>query len=840
MGVLHSNIAEMVFASEEGASKPETCAAGEPSEDMLLEVKNPETKSAPEEGVSKPETCAAEVPLEDVPLEEKTPNIDSAPEEVASMSETCAAPVRADLWEVWWSEVTRGANFHLFETKDAAYKYFDSMWSSKVLFGPAGFEQEKAGLLDNQSIGIQLIHEAKRRRQSREGRWWTLAFYSHKDSGVGMETFRQEEEARAAFHKSACSKVLWNDDAALAACSTAPSDPHGLGMALIFKLCCEGGGSSDQSAADAVKAGDIPFIPPDRRTLQQMALTGVVSTLFSRPLVAAATTLASPARSLCYFDQATFPGVKGYVALTIDDAPSALGKSNSMMKEVLQLLEDHEASATFMLMGKFAEGHEEDLVQLLKEGHELGNHGMLDKPYNQDSKQEFAAAVDACSKKIFELQSLAGVPQSVKWFRAPHGRYSPDMEEVVLERDLTHVLCDTYACCPVIQNGAFIGDFLARSAQSGSIIVIHMPSHGLREWCYEGLKRFLEGLAQKNLRAVSVSKLEEKSKADQRLRLQWTRDKLKWSRRLSLLAEADAFKNIGVHNWSARQLPQEMCDDLDQHKSLFPIMERAVRVRVAGQQLSALFESPQAASDWIRRELLQEYTIILDNRQGELVVSGDASSDEDLFYGSISGCSLESSSPALARTASCPQAIPRGLPCPQSNAPALARSVSFPQQAQTGTSATGPREDDQIVAVCAFGGVPVRRPEMLRKMRYEERIQLTLSPGRNRAQELLTSWDGLSEPSKPVADMRRSTSTPVGLVSMPSVPDVSAACASAPLGLMSPPSVQDVNAVSTSAPVGRISLPSVQGVSVDRHMNKFSLRRDFFSQSRRASVSSNS
>ena len=36
--------------------------------------------------------------------------------------------------------------------------------------------------------------------------------------------------------------------------------------------------------------------------------------------------------------------------------------------KVLKLLSAHGASATFMLVGKFADGHEEDLVSMLKEG----------------------------------------------------------------------------------------------------------------------------------------------------------------------------------------------------------------------------------------------------------------------------------------------------------------------------------------------------------------------------------------------------------------------------------------------------------------------------------------
>eukprot|EP00972_Heterocapsa_arctica_P006919 1013065-Heterocapsa_arctica.AAC.1 len=64
---------------------------------------------------------------------------------------------------------------------------------------------------------------------------------------------------------------------------------------------------------------------------------------------------------------------------------SSPGNEASMVPEVLALLKEHDALATFMVMGKFVEGNEDDLVQLLREGHELGNHGLVDKSYHRDS-----------------------------------------------------------------------------------------------------------------------------------------------------------------------------------------------------------------------------------------------------------------------------------------------------------------------------------------------------------------------------------------------------------------------------------------------------------------------
>ena len=57
------------------------------------------------------------------------------------------------------------------------------------------------------------------------------------------------------------------------------------------------------------------------------------------------------------------------VALTIDDAPS------EYTNEMMQILKENNANATFFVIGSQAVGHEETLKDLVKSGNELGNHG---------------------------------------------------------------------------------------------------------------------------------------------------------------------------------------------------------------------------------------------------------------------------------------------------------------------------------------------------------------------------------------------------------------------------------------------------------------------------------
>ena len=58
------------------------------------------------------------------------------------------------------------------------------------------------------------------------------------------------------------------------------------------------------------------------------------------------------------------------VALTIDDAPS------EYTNEIMQILKSHNASATFFIIGSQVAGNEKTLQDLVKNGNELGNHGI--------------------------------------------------------------------------------------------------------------------------------------------------------------------------------------------------------------------------------------------------------------------------------------------------------------------------------------------------------------------------------------------------------------------------------------------------------------------------------
>mmetsp|Transcript_44096 Transcript_44096/g.94500 ORF Transcript_44096/g.94500 Transcript_44096/m.94500 type:complete len:894 (+) Transcript_44096:1565-4246(+) len=523
------------------------------------------------------------------------------------------------VWEVSALPAAIQRKRWLFETKEAAEEFcLTSRATSQALASATSTQSLSSwdGKVDFSSLGSFQPRNigSGTALSSSFGSGWSVATYE--EGGVRFEEYDSEEAAREAYNSSKASKVMFDPEGLPVQCSTQFADKQGLGVAsaILFRA-----GKSEADVAEAVRRGKAPFVPPDRSNFRQKAMAAVVDKLFCRSLVSYCSCISNPNRSLSHYDVAEFPGVRGFVALTIDDAPCMFDRPNSMILEVRDLLRQYEAKATFMLIGGLAEGHEDDLVALLQDGHELGNHGMVDRPYNEDPLEDFSSALDACNDQISLLQKRAGVaPEGARYFRAPHGKFTPEMERIVGERGMQNVMCDTYAACPIVQDGEFIGRSLAKSAQDGSILLIHMPSKGAREWCFTGLKTLLDGLKERNLQAVSVSELTARAEDGpiRTLRMQWMKEFGSGENgagphsRLNGLVEADFLKT----RWSSLQPPAAVEKELlalaatTKKRSSAKI---AVKVRTAGETRSLRFTDPMLAARWIHKHFVQEHVMVV-------------------------------------------------------------------------------------------------------------------------------------------------------------------------------------------------------------------------------------
>ena len=194
-----------------------------------------------------------------------------------------------------------------------------------------------------------------------------------------------------------------------------------------------------------------------------------------------------PPPNRCFYDVSRHPGVRGLVAITVDDAVCRQSRRHSLVGPLRALLQRHSARLTFFLTLRYSLGaaREADLAALVADGHELANHCEEDREYDGDTAESFEQALVRTDAFIRRFD-----PVSVgRWFRAPSVSVSRAMEGVLARRGMQHVVCDCYANDCHVPWPRFIAWCCLRRVSHGSILVLHMPEIGFREWDLEAISR---------------------------------------------------------------------------------------------------------------------------------------------------------------------------------------------------------------------------------------------------------------------------------------------------------------------------------------------------------------
>ena len=205
-----------------------------------------------------------------------------------------------------------------------------------------------------------------------------------------------------------------------------------------------------------------------------------------------------PKSTISHFD------VDGAVAFTIDDGfCGADNFDGCMIEEVRQLFKRYNAKATFFITGSHVNSKFKiDIDSLINDGHELVNHNMMDWPYTSYSSIEFNADLDE-TESILSQYRL----NPPRWYRAPFGKLNKTMQQVLDNREMIHVVCDAFANDTAIPDSEWIASFILKKVKPGSIVLIHMPEKGVREWNFKALELTLEGLHNRGLKILTLTEM---------------------------------------------------------------------------------------------------------------------------------------------------------------------------------------------------------------------------------------------------------------------------------------------------------------------------------------------
>lgn len=192
------------------------------------------------------------------------------------------------------------------------------------------------------------------------------------------------------------------------------------------------------------------------------------------------------------------PSSQKYIALTIDDAPS--GETPA----ILSVLKANEATATLFVIGSQVGGRDDVLVDLVRNGNELGNHAMHDEPARSlplSELEQQITRVDDMIERAYIAAKVDRTPQ--KFFRPGSGFFNDGMRELVSSLGYKLVLGDVYPHDPQVSWANLNAWHILSMSREGSIIICH----DRRSWTVPMLEMVLPELKKQGYKVVTLSEL---------------------------------------------------------------------------------------------------------------------------------------------------------------------------------------------------------------------------------------------------------------------------------------------------------------------------------------------
>ncbi len=182
------------------------------------------------------------------------------------------------------------------------------------------------------------------------------------------------------------------------------------------------------------------------------------------------------------------------VWLTIDDGPDPIDTPL-----ILELLDRHQARATFFLIGERAARHPKLVAEIARRGHEIGHHTHTHPSgtFWCSAPEQIAYELDATLPYLSPGNVLRP-----RRFRAPVGIKNPFLATALAQRGLRCIAWNVRSHDAFARDPAGVIARVLRQVRPGSVILMHEgPSLHTRVRVH-ALAGVLTGLAERNLRCV--------------------------------------------------------------------------------------------------------------------------------------------------------------------------------------------------------------------------------------------------------------------------------------------------------------------------------------------------
>ena len=135
---------------------------------------------------------------------------------------------------------------------------------------------------------------------------------------------------------------------------------------------------------------------------------------------------------------------------------------------ILNILQEHEAKATFFIGGCWADDNVECLRKIYADGHEIGNHGYFHKDHSKLSLTENQKEIAACNRFI-EL----AIGEKPTLFAPPSGAYGDNMLSACNALQMKTILWSRDTIDWRDKNSALIYTRATKNIKGGEFVLMH-------------------------------------------------------------------------------------------------------------------------------------------------------------------------------------------------------------------------------------------------------------------------------------------------------------------------------------------------------------------------------
>lgn len=167
-------------------------------------------------------------------------------------------------------------------------------------------------------------------------------------------------------------------------------------------------------------------------------------------------------------------------------------------EDILDTLDKYKVKSTFFLVGFWLDKYPENVKEIAKRGHDIGNHSTTHPNMSQLSAEKMSEEINITGKKIEELTS-----KKPTLFRPPFGDYNDTLINTCKENGYYTIQWDIDSLDWKELGVQPVVDIVTRNVRNGSIVLFHNNAKYIKEY----LPLVIERLQESGYEIVPISEL---------------------------------------------------------------------------------------------------------------------------------------------------------------------------------------------------------------------------------------------------------------------------------------------------------------------------------------------